>query len=145
MTQPHGEHASSESTRANGAISRCLQRWENGRPASPDCSRKPSYECSMRTRRRGTWCLRGSKTHLNLVKQQSRQSRKSPSASPTEHVRQVLHLVAAGDDQFEDHLSTGESSNEERRIVVALLVHCLAKDPFGWISSLPSPLSGLIR
>ena len=46
------------------------------------------------------------------------------SASPTEHVRQVLHLVA------EERLKTGPSSEEERRIVVALLVHCIAKDPF---------------
>jgi hypothetical protein len=52
------------------------------------------------------------------------------SASPTEHVRQVLHLVAARDDQFEERLKTGASSEAERRIVVALLVHCIAKDPF---------------
>ena len=52
------------------------------------------------------------------------------SATPTERVRQVLHLVAARDHQFEDRLWTGASSDEERRIVVALLVHCIAKDPF---------------
>ena len=52
------------------------------------------------------------------------------SASPTERVRQVLHLVAARVDQFEERLKTGASNDKERRIVVALLVHCIAKDPF---------------
>jgi hypothetical protein len=52
------------------------------------------------------------------------------SASPTEYVRQFLHLVAARDDQFEERLKTGASTDKERRIVVALLAHCIAKDPF---------------
>ena len=52
------------------------------------------------------------------------------AGSPTEHVRQVLHLVATGVDEFERRLRTGALVDKERRIVVALLVHCIAKEPF---------------
>jgi hypothetical protein len=51
------------------------------------------------------------------------------SKQPVTHVRQVLRAVAARDKQFEERFLTEESTDEERCIVVALLVHCLAKDP----------------
>ena len=51
------------------------------------------------------------------------------SASPTEYVRQVLYLVAARDHQFRERLRTGASRDNDRHIVIALLVHCIGKDP----------------
>jgi hypothetical protein len=54
------------------------------------------------------------------------------SAAPTELVQHILNLVAARDDQFEEGIGTGASRGEERRIVVALFVHCIARDPFGF-------------
>jgi hypothetical protein len=51
------------------------------------------------------------------------------SASPTEHVRQVLYLVAARDHQFRERLRTEASRDKDRHIVIALLVHCIGKDP----------------
>ena len=52
------------------------------------------------------------------------------SASPTERVRQVLYLVGARGHQFQERLRTGASRDKDRHIVIALLVHCIAKDPF---------------
>jgi hypothetical protein len=58
------------------------------------------------------------------------------SASTTERVRQVLHLVAARHHQFEECLRTGASSDKDRHIVIALLVHCIGKDPFHWLPAI---------
>lgn len=44
-------------------------------------------------------------------------------------VRDLLSLVAARDDDLEERLFAGESSDEERRILIALFVHCIAQDP----------------
>jgi hypothetical protein len=52
------------------------------------------------------------------------------SASPTERVRQVLYLVGARDHQFQERLRTGASRDTDRHIVIALLVHCIGKDPW---------------
>ena len=51
------------------------------------------------------------------------------SASPAEHVRQVLYLVAARDHQFRERLRTEASRDKDRHIVIALLMHCIGKDP----------------
>ena len=58
------------------------------------------------------------------------------SASPTERVRQVLYLVAARDHQFRERFRTGASRDKDRHIVIALLVHCIGKDPFQWLPTI---------
>ena len=52
------------------------------------------------------------------------------SASFPQYVRDLLDLVAAQDEELAARLARGLSSDEERRVVVALFVHCIAKNPF---------------
>ena len=52
------------------------------------------------------------------------------SGAAAERVRDLLPLVAARDEGLEDRLLVGGLSDEERRALVALLVHVISKDPF---------------
>jgi hypothetical protein len=55
------------------------------------------------------------------------------SGAAAQQVRDVLGLLTAQDGELKERLLTRSSSDDERRIVVAVFVHCIAKDPFGWL------------
>ncbi len=52
------------------------------------------------------------------------------SGEHAERVREVIETAAAHGSQFAMRLAGTTSDSEESRIVVALLLHCIAKDPF---------------
>jgi len=53
------------------------------------------------------------------------------SAARSGHVRDVLDLVAGEDEGLAGRLKDGLASDEEQRIVVALFINCISKDPLG--------------
>ena len=54
------------------------------------------------------------------------------SAAPSGHVRDVLDLVADEDEGLAGRLTDGLASDEEQRIIVALFIDCISKDPLGF-------------
>lgn len=51
------------------------------------------------------------------------------SGEHAERVREVIETAAGHGSQFATRLAGSASESEESRIVVALLLHCIAKDP----------------
>jgi len=54
------------------------------------------------------------------------------SAAPSGNVRDVLDLVADQDEGLAGRLTDGLASDEEQRIIVALFIECISKDPLGF-------------
>ena len=114
MTQPHGEHASLESTRANGTASALppfMGEWATAEPgllqeailrvldANPEAWEMVFDRLDQAPEPR--------EAAVETVEEVA-----ELSASPAEHVRQVLHLVAARDHQFGERLRTEASRRQ---------------------------------
>lgn len=56
------------------------------------------------------------------------------SGAEEDAVRQAARSIASGSHEYRNRFRAGVASPEEERVVIALLLHCIQKDPWGGIS-----------